>query len=225
MSKKPAFQFYPGDWRKDQNLSRASLSAKGALIEIMCLAFESEKRGMLVTDKKPWTIEEIAYAIGGDMQKNILAIEELLNKKILKKDKKNVIFSARMVRDEKLSKVRRVAGSKGGNPNLVNQTANQKPTPSSSSSSSSSTSYHTNKETVWMNELQSDRHFYEPTCMSWSIQMPTFKQMLTDFSITNGKEHRDYHDYKTHFFSWAVKKVEKYKQSNLNSMDAKKMNV
>lgn len=140
--KKPAFQFYPGDWRKDQNLSRASLSAKGAMIEIMCLAFESEKRGMLITNGKPWTIEEIAYAMGGDKLVNISAIEELLDKKILKKSKKNVIFSSRMVKDDKITKLRRVAGLKGGNPTLLNhkhkQTFKQKPTPSSSTSSSTS---------------------------------------------------------------------------------------
>lgn len=142
--KRPAFQFYPGDWRKDPNLSRATLAAKGALIEILCLAFESEKRGVLVTGKTPWTKEEIAYAIGGDLKENLQAIEELLNKKILKIDKKGAIYSARMVRDEELSKVRRSAGFKGGNPILlnqkVNQPSNQNTTPSSSSSSSSSTS-------------------------------------------------------------------------------------
>lgn len=136
--KKPSFQFYPGDWRKDQNLSRASLAAKGALIEILCLAFECEKRGYLKTGKHPWTVEEISHAMGGDKDQNISAIEELLKLKVLKKDKKQTIFSARMVRDEKLSKLRRKAGSMGGNPNLVNQTPNQNPTPSSSSSSSTS---------------------------------------------------------------------------------------
>lgn len=138
--KKPSFQFYPGDWRKDQNLSRASLQAKGALIEIMCLAFECEKRGYLKTGKDPWTIEEIAHAIGGDKMKNIEAIEELLHKKILKKDKKNAIFSARMVRDEKLSKIRRKAGLMGGNKILLNQNGSKAPPPSASASSSSSTS-------------------------------------------------------------------------------------
>jgi hypothetical protein len=136
--KKPAFQFYPGDWRKDQNLSRASLRAKGALIEILCLAFECEKRGVLKTGNKPWSVEEIAHAMGGDKIENISAIEELLTLKVLKKDKKSAIFSARMVRDEKISKVRRDAGSKGGNPILVKQTPKQNPTPSSSSSSSTS---------------------------------------------------------------------------------------
>jgi hypothetical protein len=140
--KQPAFQFYPGDWRKDPNLSRASLSAKGAMIEIMCLAFECEKRGVLKTAGKAWSIDEIAMAIGGDFENNKSAIWELLDKKILKKDRKGAIFSQRMCRDEKIRKLRKEAGCKGGNPILLNQKvnlpANQKLTPSSSSSSSSS---------------------------------------------------------------------------------------
>lgn len=140
MSKMPAFQFYPGDWRKDANLSRASLAAKGAMIEIMCLAFECEKRGILKTGSTAWTIDEIATAIGGDFQINKNAIQELIDKKILKKDRKNAIFSSRMCKDEKIRKVRSAAGSKGGNPILLKQKAQQKPTPSASASSSASLS-------------------------------------------------------------------------------------
>jgi hypothetical protein len=111
--KKPAFQFYPGDWRKDQNLSRASLAAKGAMIEIMCLAFECDKRGVLATGGTPWTIDEIAYAMGGDKNDNVIAIEELLTKKILRKNKKGAIFSARMVRDEETLEKRKKGGELG----------------------------------------------------------------------------------------------------------------
>jgi hypothetical protein len=111
--KKPAFQFYPGDWRKDQNLSRASLQAKGAMIEIMCLAFECDKRGVLATDGHAWTIDEIAHAIGGDKQVNIAAIEELLKLNVLKKNKKNFIFSSRMVKDSKVLDARKKGGELG----------------------------------------------------------------------------------------------------------------
>lgn len=111
--KKPAFQFYPGDWRKDQNLSRASLQAKGAMIEIMCLAFECDKRGILATDGNPWTIDEIAHAMGGDKQVNISAIEELLKLNVLKKNKKDFIFSSRMVKDSKVLNARKKGGELG----------------------------------------------------------------------------------------------------------------
>ena len=146
MAKLPSFQFYPGDWKKDANLSRASLSAKGAMIEIMCLAFECEKRGVLKTGGVAWTIHEISMAIGGDCEINKSAIQELLDKKILKKDRKGAIFSLRMCKDEDIRKVRQAAGFKGGNPNLLKQNANQsaKQNLTPSSSSSSSTSINTN---------------------------------------------------------------------------------
>jgi hypothetical protein len=111
--KKPSFQFYPGDWRKDQNLSRASLQAKGAMIEIMCLAFECDKRGILATDGHPWSIDEIAHAMGGDKMVNISAIEELLKLNVLKKNKKNFIFSSRMVKDSKVLDARKKGGELG----------------------------------------------------------------------------------------------------------------
>lgn len=116
--KLPAFQFYPGDWRKDENLSRCSLAAKGALIEILCLAFQCEKKGKLMTDGKPWSMDDICMAIGGDFQCTKSAVEELLTKNVLKKDKKGCIFSARMVRDEDERNKRKMHGSMGGNPKL-----------------------------------------------------------------------------------------------------------
>jgi hypothetical protein len=147
--KKPAFQFYPGDWRKDQNLSRASLQAKGAMIEIMCLAFECDKRGILATDGKPWSIDEIAHAIGGDKMVNISAIEELLKLNVLKKNKKNFIFSSRMVKDSKILEARKKGGELGKDHGikgkefgkLGGRPVNKPPLlPPPSSSSSSSTS-------------------------------------------------------------------------------------
>lgn len=40
MPGKPAFQFYPGDWRKDPGVSRLSLMARGAWIELILDMYE-----------------------------------------------------------------------------------------------------------------------------------------------------------------------------------------
>lgn len=214
MAKKPSFQFYPGDWRKDQNLSRASLQAKGALIEVLCLAFECEKRGYLITDKTPWTIEEIAHAIGGDKMENMKALEELLMKKILKIDKKNCIFSARMVRDEKVSKLRRRAGSMGGNPNLVNQTSNQNLTPSSSSSSSTSVNIET-----WETEkgkFLNDGKWIFKFCSDKKISVDFFdrtaKEFLGDLELK--EDFKPIKEIRSHFTNWFNLKKEKVSAKN-----------
>jgi hypothetical protein len=189
--KLPSFQFYPGDWMKDPNLSRASLQAKGALIEILCLAFECEKRGVLKTGSHAWSVGEIARAMRGDTAENEKAVRELLEHKVLKKDRKRAIYSSRMCKDEKLRKVRREAGLKGGNPNLLNQNpnhaSNQKPTPSSSASSSSS-SIVNNSLILERNKLmqmmrENANHKY--TGMFLSDQVDAFTQKYKHEKITN----------------------------------------
>lgn len=100
MSKLPAFQFYPGDWRKDPNLSRCSKAAKGVWIDAMCLMFECEDRGVFATGGSPWTREEIAAAIGGDMTENLACLDELLRKGVAVLTKLGAISNRRMVKDE-----------------------------------------------------------------------------------------------------------------------------
>ena len=57
--KLPAFQFYPGDWRKDPNLCRCSHAAKGVWIDMICLMHETEERGVLSTNGIPWTEDDM----------------------------------------------------------------------------------------------------------------------------------------------------------------------
>jgi len=163
-SKLPSFQFYPGDWKKDHNLSRCTHAAKGVWIDLLCTMFECEQRGVLATDGIAWTESEIVRAVGGDSDVTLLAFRELLRNGVIAVNKNGAYFSKRMVRDEELRKIRSQSGKKGGNPSLLNQKKhkeillnqngtthlnhddnqnlttrlNQNLTPSSSSSSSSS---------------------------------------------------------------------------------------
>jgi len=91
MGKLPAFMFYPGDWQKDPCLRRCSKAAKGVWMDLLCLLFECPVRGVFVDARgKPWSDEEIAEAIGGDIGANLVA----------QRDTRGAIFSRRMVRDE-----------------------------------------------------------------------------------------------------------------------------
>jgi hypothetical protein len=45
--KLPSFQSYPSDWMKDPGLRSVSLEARGLWIDILCLIFESGRRGYL----------------------------------------------------------------------------------------------------------------------------------------------------------------------------------
>lgn len=123
--KRPAFQFYPADWRNNAKLRRCSWAARGVWIEIMGLLHDSDSYGIL-----RWNLKEIALAIGCP----ISLVKELVSKDVLKgcdkglcepliytprsgrKDGKPVTligeeqgpiwFSSRMVRDEYVRNVR-----------------------------------------------------------------------------------------------------------------------
>ena len=100
MNKLDSFKFYPGDWFKDPGLRVCTKASKGMWIDMLCLMFECDERGFLITAGTPWSDLEIAGAVGGDIQGNILLIQELLKLDIAKRDKRGAIFCARMVRDE-----------------------------------------------------------------------------------------------------------------------------
>lgn len=143
MSKLPAFQFYPGDWRKDPGVQSLSFHDRGVWFEIICLMHESERRGVLTLNGKAMPEEALARLLGLDNQILTTTLTTLLTFGVASREAgTGALMSRRMVRDEQIRKIRKECGSKGGNPNLVNQIPttqdNQIPTPSSSSSSSPS---------------------------------------------------------------------------------------
>lgn len=143
--KAPAFQFYPADWRKDPAVQALGYFERGVWFEILCLMHESNERGVLLLNDSPMPESALANILGLDNQilaDSLTKIRAYGVAKVRQSD--GALFSKRMVDDERLSKVRRDAGIKGGNPRLLNQSSNQKPTtpvnqnPTPSSASSSS---------------------------------------------------------------------------------------
>ena len=146
--KRPAFQFYPADWRKDPALSSCSLAARGLWIELMCIAHESDEYGHLSINGKPMLTPQLARLVGESPAIIGKLLTELKEAGVFSLDERGCIFSRRMVKDERIRNIRSDSGRLGGNPNLLKQkdkqndqqTQKQIPTPSSSSSSSSSSS-------------------------------------------------------------------------------------
>lgn len=142
--KRPSFQFYPSDWRKDPALSACSMAARGLWIELMCIAHEADCYGHLSINGKAMTNQQLARMVGESPSVVSKLFVELDLAGVFSRTSEGVVFSRRMVKDERLRNIRASAGRLGGNPNLlnqngkqdVNQDAEQSPTPSSSSSSS-----------------------------------------------------------------------------------------
>ena len=188
-TKSPSFQFFPADWLNDIKLKACSLSAKGLLIDLMCLMHQSKKYGYLVlngTKSELKLNENVLKKILNVNKKSLhFALKELLDLGVLKTDENENIFCKRMVQDEYIRNIRREAGSKGGNPILLtgqsnpyyldkqndkhldkqrdNQKGKQKITPSSSSSSSSKEIYKESLIVDYQNHLKKTK----PKLQSW----------------------------------------------------------
>jgi hypothetical protein len=140
VGKTPAFQFFPGDWTRD--LDDQDLQVEGAWIRICCRLWWSETRGQATKPLREW-----ARILRKTERKTKEILQILIEKGIASGsvlDNQNVtIISRRIVKDARISQIRREAGKMGGNPglnkireNLLNQTINQKCQSSSSSSTS-----------------------------------------------------------------------------------------
>jgi hypothetical protein len=150
--KRPAFQFYPGDWQRDAALRSCSIGARGLWIEMICIMHQAEPYGRLVVNGRaidPATLGRMVGAKAGE----IVRWQAELEQAGVYDREGDMIVSRRMVRDETVRRLRAEGGKLGGNPALmdnhkdtdkvgdkVNHQPNLTPTPSSSSSSSRSKS-------------------------------------------------------------------------------------
>ena len=149
MTKRPAFQFYPGDWLRDTGLRSCSAAARGLWMDILCFMHEGSPYGYLKVNHKVILAPNLARMCGLTLQETEGCLAELAEAGVFETDEEGVIFSRRMIRDEELRNKRAACGHLGGNPTLkdnpkvgvcLSTEVKQKPTPSSSSSSSSSSS-------------------------------------------------------------------------------------
>jgi hypothetical protein len=129
-----------------------SLAARGLWTDMLCLMFESPRRGYLQqANGTPLSSSQIARMTGCDTDEAAHLLQELEDAGVFSRTEHGVIYSRRIARDERQREVNRENGKRGGNPKLtnsvkrnsnppVNRKINRNLTPSSSSSSSSSTS-------------------------------------------------------------------------------------
>ena len=117
--KRPSFQFYPADWRKDPSLSVCSLAARGLWIDMLCIAHESDDYGTLTINGRPMTAQQIARSVGESADTVADLLAELESAGVLSRRDDGAIFCRRMIRDERLRQIRAESGSQGGNPKLT----------------------------------------------------------------------------------------------------------
>jgi hypothetical protein len=73
--KRPAFQFYPADWRNNAKLRRCSEAARGAWMDVLCVLHDSDEYGVC-----RWPLVDLARAAGVPIK----LVKELATKDVLK---------------------------------------------------------------------------------------------------------------------------------------------
>ncbi len=122
----PAMPFYIGDWKKDPAVSVLTREEKYIWIEIMMLMWESKERGYLTINGKPYTEPMLSKSLNLDNQRltECLTYFESLDL-FSRRESDGAIYSRFQVKLVDIQNKRKTAGSKGGNPNLINQNLNK----------------------------------------------------------------------------------------------------
>jgi len=110
-----------GDWMKDPGLRSVSLEARGLWMDMLCLLFESGRRGYLQhATGKPVSPEQLARMTGSSAEQVSRLLRELEDSGVFSRTEHGRIYSRRMIRDERKRAACSEAGKKGGgNPGAI----------------------------------------------------------------------------------------------------------
>ena len=117
VQKMPAILFYTGDWLKDPAVRMMTLTQRGLWIDMLSLMYESSDRGYLsLKNGQPVSTEQLCRMVGC---LDIRTVEECLEAMeavgVFSRTKDGVIYSRRMVNDEKIREQKVKAGKASGN--------------------------------------------------------------------------------------------------------------
>lgn len=119
MAKRPAFQFYPGDWLRDMALRSCSVAARGLWIDMLAMMHDGTPYGFLRVNGKKIDEETLARMVGAKKREVVGFLVELEAAGVLSRDEDGTVYSRRMIRDEATREARAAGGAKSAdNPNV-----------------------------------------------------------------------------------------------------------
>jgi hypothetical protein len=113
----PWLKFFPGDWQRDTALRSCPVAARGLWIEMLMVMHQAEPYGHLVVNGKPIQPAVLARMVGASAKEVRHWLSKLEAAGVFDREG-NVIVSRRMVRDERIRRLRAEGGKLGGNPAL-----------------------------------------------------------------------------------------------------------
>jgi hypothetical protein len=96
-------KFYPRDWRGDQALRKVSLTARGLWIDMITIMYEATPYGHLIIGARPVSGADLARLVGSSEEEVQALLVELLDARVARKTRGGVIYSKRMLDDDKRS--------------------------------------------------------------------------------------------------------------------------
>ena len=118
-------KFYWSDWSSDHSLRLCGLAAQGLWMRLLCVAAEADPTGYLVINGRPLGVTDIALLAGVTETEVETLINELERNGVFFRTRNGTIYSRRMVRDAKRSKIAEENGKKGGIANIRKIRENQ----------------------------------------------------------------------------------------------------
>lgn len=109
--KRPSFQWYPGDHRRDTAVQACSLEARGLWREMLDLMHDGEPYGHLTAGGVPIDPAQLARIVGATASKLRALLKELDDRNVFSRTDAGVIYSRRMVNDEHKRNVRGAGGA------------------------------------------------------------------------------------------------------------------
>lgn len=109
----PFIKFFPSDWLGSAKLRAVSLVARGVWIEVICVAWSCDEPGVLASNGKAWSLDDIARRVNGPTPVVVKALQELLEAGVAQRRDDGALFCPRTVKDRAVSQVRAEAGRRG----------------------------------------------------------------------------------------------------------------
>lgn len=111
--KLPYFPFYPADWVRDTRI--LSLETRAVWIDLLTLMHDSDRRGYLTSRLgSPFSPEQIAAYCGTSREAVTRATQELIDSGVASCTDSGILYSRRMVADERKRRLCSDAGKRGG---------------------------------------------------------------------------------------------------------------
>lgn len=114
--KRPSLQFYWGDPLRHAGLRTCSLAARGLFLDAFCHMAGSDEHGVLSINGHALSDEKFARLVGEPAKVVAKLLEELLAAGVFARRADGVLFSPRMMRDERVRNKR----AEGGKQSLLN---------------------------------------------------------------------------------------------------------